>query len=176
MKNTEIEIGQQYGWASYEGGRQQRVTVVEKNVKSKDWKGTMKTNQRVKDDAGKVFDVPAREIRNPWAEEALRRQYARESAKRQAALEKARAESLLDLIPAMRHAGLEDEKTSIWGFNGSRFVDLMQEFIPDCLEQEGHDDLKRFALVCPLAQSIEDYVMKGHPFKLSAAMLTTVLR
>ena len=78
MKQSEVTIGEAYGYASYEHGRQERVVLIAKNVKGKDWRGRAVTLQRVRRADGHEMEVPTRELRNPWAIEQAKRDAARQ--------------------------------------------------------------------------------------------------
>lgn len=114
--------------------------------------------------------VEVRYIREPWDNYSERqRKAAKQRAAQNEAVQNARnerAKSLLDLIPSLRHAGVEDSNGYIYNAD---VLAALQEHVPDCLIGEG-----RFE--APLAQSLVDFVQLASPIKVSFADLTRILR
>lgn len=92
MNQSEVEVGEAYGYAAYEHARQERVVLREKNIKGKDWRGRQVTLQRVERADGSTVDVPTRELRNPWAIEQAKRDRARDYRIQERATSKAARE------------------------------------------------------------------------------------
>lgn len=182
MKKSDIVVGAEYAYATsdwhYENGSARRARVVEVGVTGKNWRNRTITGSRIVEIDDDGTEHPAtiassREIREPWDAYAERwteiRKRRIENDRLQALREDGRARNLLDLIPSLRHAGIEDTSSRV--FNQRAFT-LMQRHVPDLFEDA--EDTRRFE--APLAGSIVDYIIKGADFKISADDLARAIR
>lgn len=185
MKKSEIKIGTEYAQArgdwEFGGGRANRVRVVSLDGKVKQgWGYNAKTItgaivDRLDKDGNVTGQttVPNRQIREEWAPYHARHVAAvkaqRANAKAILEAKEERAKSLLEIIPLLRHAGLEDERDYVYN---DEIRALYERHVPDCVEgTEGGN----FYLVAPLAGGLDDYVRTGSAIKVKIADLKTLL-
>lgn len=192
MKRSDIKIGEDYAYAdysyAYENGTANRVRVVsfdgsQRTIGGELIIGTLVNPlnpdgsiRQAKDGSGLMsWVVKNRDIREPWAPYAARWMEIRSERRKQEArtklVRRARAQRLLDIIPALRHKGIEDTPRVM--VVNDQVVALLDEYVPDIVAR---GDNGWAYITAPLARSIEDYVWHGSEFKISADDLLKVSR
>lgn len=201
MKKSDITIGSEYAYNRSEYGSAQRVKVLDTEARvqqgwgygrkyitgskvqvldSRTGEPVVRKNAETGEEVPWIFDVANRTLREPWVEYAERNAAigkARRDA--QARLERdrsGRAGELLDLIPALRHAGFLDVQTKVYE---DGVVKALQEQVPDCIEfVEGDDKVswnRGWTLTAPLAPALDDYVKNGASIPIPASELLRIL-
>lgn len=180
MKKSDIKVGVEYAEQRSEYGSATRVRVVSLDGKvSQGWGYSAKTITgaivvNVNDDGstGPQRTVPNRQIREEWAPYHARllanAKARRDNAKAAADAKAERAKSLLEIIPLLRHAGLEDERDYLYN---DEVIALLKREVPDCIEVTETSTY----FVAPLADGLEEYVRHGSPVKVKIADLKTLL-
>lgn len=196
MKKSEIVIGQEYAYSTYEGGRKDRVRVLGEARVQQGWGYRAKTitgsrvllldnatgepKKRKDPESGQevdfIVDTANRNIREDWApywervnEQARAR---RESVKLRQQGKAERASMLLDLIPALRHAGFFDVEGDIRDLETRRAIEAVDEQI---LHQQGEGVFARTILTAPLAPALSSFVEHGKPIGIEANALLRIL-
>lgn len=193
MKKSDIVIGQEYAYSTYEGGSCQRVRVIGEAQIQQGWGYRAKkiTGSRIlilnpktgepqahPQNAGEewVKDVPNREIREEWAPYWKRineQRSARLESQRHRREGKAeRASMLLDLIPALRHSGFLDVESDVRDLESRQAIEAVDEQI---LHQQGEGVFARTILTAPLAPALASFVEHGKPIGIEANALLRVL-
>lgn len=205
MKKNEIQIGAEYAERRGSIGGCSRVRILAETTtvqgygysrkKITAWRvavldpRTGRPATRVDADGietERVMVVPSRQIVEPWVDYAEREAAARKArlAAEDHALRgrQARAKLLLDLIPAMRHAGLPDTETRIWD-RGEKFMTALDSagLVGDIVTKDEVSDRgiawgDQWTLRCPLSREIEDFVVRGDRLEISAEDLLSVLK
>lgn len=195
MKKSDIVTGQEYAQNNSEYGAAQRVRVLGEGTVKQGWgysarhitgskivildKVTGEPKKRKDPETGEEVDwvttVANREIREPWVDYAERNaaiaKSRRDSQRRLAADRRERAGFLLDLIPALRHAGFLDTTASVYE---NEAVAALKEQVPECLEfvEEG---MRGWQFTAPLARDLAKYVYNGSAIPVPASELLRVL-
>lgn len=203
MKKSDIKIGSEYAERRGTWGPMQRVRILGETTTTQgygysrkkitawrcavlDAKGAPAT---ITDKDGveteRVIVVPSRQIQEDWAPYAARERAAAIARRNSEAASKQgredRAHDLLDLVPALRHAGIEDTTTTVWGRNDKFVSALIAAGLEgDILTKDDESTRgtvwgEQYTLKAPLARSLEEYVVSNSAFKLSAADLSTIL-
>jgi hypothetical protein len=204
MKKSDIKIGTEYAERRGSYGSMQRVRVLGESTTTQGYGYSRKSiaawrcavlDARTGRPATKVdsdgvateriITVPSRQIQEEWAPYA-ERERAKAQAQRdsEAAAKRgreSRAHTLLDLIPILRHAGLPDIEIQVWDAK-SKFLSALDSagLIGDIVIKRESSDRgevwgDQYTLKAPLARSIEDYVVRGSEFKISAPDLAMIL-
>lgn len=200
MKKNDVKIGTEYAYNHAQEvdryGRPERVKVlagpISREKTSYSWsRGTRKTSvfqvERVDSDReDKVFETEARWLHEEWAPYAARK--AEQARQRRAADNAARearrdrALTLLDLIPALRHAGLPDREHKIYTRSEDFIVALTDAGLYEDLLVKQEESTRgtfwgvEYILTAPLADGLEKYVTRGEHFTVSYDDLVTLTR
>ena len=190
MKKSDIVIGQEYAQGRDRYSTPQRVKVLGEARISVGWSYQKKTvsgtrAQVLDRQTGKpatrpdgsewIIEVANREILEPWVDYAERNaamaKARRESDRRRLDARRERAGFLLDLVPALRHAGFLDTKTTVYD---NETVKALREQVPDCIEfvEEG---LRGWEFTAPLPQALAKYVENGASIPVPASELLRIL-
>lgn len=198
MKRSDIIIGQEYAQArgdwEYDHGTASRVRVIgEAEVqqgyghRAKTVKGleieflerdgsVTQVEHRDGTKSDKRAKVTGRQIREPWAEYQARwtkirqARLVNERARRSAIDE--RAERLLDIIPALLHAGIPDERS--YSYDDTT-VAALERHVPEIFDHTEEGGRQSY-FNGPLASSYAGYVQHGHEFKVKVDVLLAALR
>jgi len=194
MKKTEIEQGAEYvssrsndyNFQSYGINRVKVVGEPYLVPPAGHWERRGKTrvpvlvwSEKDQEWGDKVNNIETRHIREPWAPYAERKEaHARANADSRARRRQAqdeRAARLLQLIPALRHAGVPDTEARL--HRKAATASLLQH-IPEDIEEVDHENpiLSHRVLRAPLAASIENYVEEGRFLQIDAETLLRAIR
>lgn len=194
MKKSDIKIGTEYAERRGSYGSPTRVKVISLDGRyTQGWGYSRKTisgavvqNVAADGTLGPERTVPNRQILEEWAPYAERERQAA-AARRSSEIaardgRRERAAHLLDLIPALRHAGVEDTETQVWDRNSKFVAALIHAGLEgDILvkrEESERDSVwgDQYTLTAPLARSLEDYVVHNRAFTVPVSVLDTIVK
>ena len=193
MKKSDLNIGTDYAERRGTYGACTRVRLVSLDGRyTQGWGYSRKTitaavvrNVGKDGELGPERTVPNRQIVEEWAPYEARERAARKARLDSEAAAKAgreeRARRLLDLIPALRHAGLEDTEVSVWDRKEKFLAALDAAGLGDDLltkveSERGLAWGDQYTLRAPLARSLEDYVVNNRAFAVTADDLAVLAR
>lgn len=196
MKKSDIVIGQEYAYSTYEGGRKDRVRVLGEAQVKQGWGYRAKTitgsrilllenatgeaKRRKDPETGEevdfIVDTANRNIREEWApyweREVAAAARRREQVRSRRDGKAERASMLLDLIPALRHAGFFDVEGDIRDLETQRAIEAIDDQI---LHKQGEGVFARTILTAPLAPALSSFVEHGKPIGIEANALLRIL-
>jgi hypothetical protein len=133
--------------------------------------------------------VANRQIREDWTayaeREAAKRRARLDGEARELAERRRRAKNLLEIVPALRHAGIEDSTHRVWGGStgDGKFVSALENagLLGDILTKDPESERglawgDQYTLRCPLARQMEDYVVRGSSISFRESDLFTLLK
>lgn len=199
MKKSDIKVGAEYAQRRGQYGSAQRVRILGEARVQQGWGYGRKTitgsraivldsdtgqpqtrlNAETGEQVDRIIEVANREIVEPWVDYAERNAALAKSRRDQARKLRddraARAEVLLDLIPALRHAGFEDEARPV---RDSKILAPLEASVPDCLEERDavFGAGKDVNLVAPKAHALVEYVTNGAAVGIKAPDLLRLLQ
>ena len=196
MKKSDIVIGQEYAYSTYESGRKDRVRVLGEARVQQGWGYRAKTisgsrilllenatgepkkrkDPQTGEEVDFIVDTANRNIRELWApyweREVAAAKARRDSVARRRSDKAERASMLLDLIPALRHSGFLDVTGDVRDLETKKAIEAVDEQI---LHQEGEGVWARTILTAPLAPALSAFVEHGKPIGIEANALLRIL-
>lgn len=200
MKKSEIKINSEYAYSSYDHGLRDRALVLgEARIKqgygygSKTISGSRiqlldrrtgaplkKRNASTGEETLWIIEVANRTLREDWAPywaaQVAANQQRLAHANRVADDRDARSRVLLDLIPALREAGYEDDDIEV---RDDLVLKALEAHIEDCIEEREsryRSDRVETHLVAPLSKGLLAYVDSGKAVPVPATDLLRILQ
>lgn len=196
MKKSDIKVGGEYAYNRSEYGSAERVKVLSTDARiqqgygygrkfitgsrvqvldSRTGKPAVRKNAQTGEEVERVLEVANRTLREPWVDYAERNaamaKARRDSDRQRLEGRRGRAGFLLDLIPALRHAGFLDTTTTVYD---NETVQVLREQVPDCIEfiEEG---MRGWQFTAPLPRALAEHVQNGASIPVPASELLRIL-
>lgn len=184
MKRSEIQVGTDYAIGRPSGTWRERVRVtgpaVVKQVKVR---GSFYDTRKAilwpvtNIPGGETHMIESREFVRTWESHAAAVKVDRERRRdhdqvRREAME-VRVKSLLDLVPALHHAGVADSDCPIYEMSHTAgMVGMVETHCPELLTMVRNS----LRLTAPLAHGLVDYIESGKDIPVPAALLLEMIR